>query len=579
MKSKSFLNIIKEKVNSYFSRNTDEKLVIGTDGISEDENLFLRFIESKNFSNAQLMLDNDFEVTETVSKLLYKKVLVKMYHIPMFKSLDKKFLKGQFIEKEKDNGESLNQILSFLIKNDLLGLNFLIETQKPESILATKQEVKESIIRDYGLDLEKQKEMLRRGMNGDTSYFRKYIVKNKEKELESNLSKVDNEIRHVIGHFKRLHLDINNRVMNVNSNIFVSPLSFINPLTSEVSSDCNPFLALSNFRTHISLKDICSLSMDERKNEEILKNKFSNLNENQFENIKETLDSPFLTNLFLLVQMSRHIIQHEVEKNGMLPEDLIMKVQELSNSERSAIKGLSVLTVFLYPECIKKIDKNLAIDILEKIKKIYDDNISGNDNRREHSIGDIDYALISLFSTKNYKGEPRPKSNELFLNFWKDLKDDVDGTKLKVNQDENLLQSFLERKRYSIGNIDYLSLAKSLDFDSEMIDILGTIQKVSNDIIKTLLKNSSQESLEYQQYIKSTNQAIFKMIDEYEQVKEIFESKDLINAREMNETYIASLKKNVFEFQKGLKTIMDYIHQENINSLNIHKNVVKKMTR
>lgn len=573
MKSKSFLNIIKEKINSYFTKSTEEKPVISTASINEDENLFFRFIESENFSNAQLMLDNDFDVTAQVSKWLYRDLLVKMYHFPMFKSLDKKFLRDEYIIKEKDNGESLNKTLTFLIKNDLLNLDFLFASQNPENLLATKQKVKENIIRDYGLDLEKQKEMLKRGMNGDTSYFRKYVVKNKEKELASNLSKVENEMRHVLGHFKRLHLDVDNKVMNINSNIFESSLSFNNPL-SNVASECNPFLALSNFRNHIPLKDICNLSIDERKNEDIVRDKFSYLNEDQFKLLSETLESPFLTNLFLLVQISRHIVKQEVEINGVLPEELIMKVQNFSDSERSAIKGIAIVTAVLYPESIKKLDKNLGLKILDKIKNIYDDNVAGNDNREEVGIEKL-YMLLN----RNYKSEPKPKSKEVFLDFWKSVKDDIDGTKILVNQDENLLKNFLEKKRYSLGNIDYVSVARSLEFDSEMIDILITIQNVSNDTIKTLSKNSSKESLEYQQYIKSTNQAIFKMIDEYEQIKEIFEGKDLANSKEMNATYISSLKKNVFEFQEGLKTIMDYIHQENINSLNIHQKVIKKMTR
>lgn len=513
MQINNFLQIIKQTLMTYILPNQKQK---------EIGDLFLRFVTDGNFENAQAMINNNLELTPNIINQVNNIVLGKICQSGCIRSINRDYLNEDFNLRSEKADIELYKSLRFSIKNDLLSIDLLFNSQKLDGFLKNDSEIRKLLLKKM------------------EDYYEDYpgLLKTEKSRLSKKIKSEKND-------FRNLKI-VGKGYSSEKSSIFNGSFLFENSIPQskvDIEIQNNPLLSFSHYLNHISLKEIISLSEKERTSVEIMTKKFPLLGAKQINDLISDLKYYNSDNMIILTQLSRHLIKKAVD-DGMLPETIINRAYKVNNKYKvkddMPIKDIAYIVVQLYPNVLHKLDSKILEDILKGIEKSFESS---------YDLG--------------------AKEKEKLKSYITQITDDISGKSMDRQNDQKLFEKFMGESQKEIKDMDYLNLAKSLNLSDELISKLEDTDNHANKIMKDLLGDSSQASLEYQQYIINTSKTLKKVIIDYVQLKELMSSEDT------SDTYNISLNKNIGDFKTGLLGIASSLFQNKMELLAENNKVMK----
>lgn len=293
------------------------------------------------------------------------------------------------------------------------------------------------------------------------------------------------------------------------------------------AEDGNVLLALNNKLFDLPL-DVLLKMKDKDANKEFFKETL-NLNNNEEMNAYDWASSYGNGVTMLLGAITVKVLKKDIESGKVLPESILKECLTIENSKK---KELIFLVVQHYPESLKKIDKEDAIEILSCL---------------DAHIDKIHEASFKYSETKR-----------VIKNYIKDLRTNV----LKQGED-SILQKIGSVKQEELEkNNDYVSFAKSLKLDSQLINILKIIEQEFTSLRVLNLNIDKSHTVD------GLESSLVKSLKIYSELKDLDKETDTKGLVDSFKTVLQSLQ-----------VIKDEEMRNTINSLNVSHNVHKRIMR
>lgn len=521
-----FLKIVDKTYQSLLFWNSEN---------NKENELFQRFFNNGDFERANIMLANNLKVNKASLKLLKDDLMSDIYYLPFFEKFPTRYLKEEFKKKIRDSDidkeyrdtlknellSSFRQKIETMIKHDLLDINFLYETQSLNILVNQSQ----------------MKEILKGVIKENTRW---------PSEEKAQLDKMDDTLRHQLIALKKLTI-----AMRSESKIglLMSSISFRYPVNTEsIGDSSNIFLALSTYENRIPIKELLNVDFKDRHKKVNVKEYLTGLNHGEINRYLNMGNQEYSNSLFLLTQLTRYLIQRAVEVDGITPESIVNKCFK-GASERDPLKGIGCTVVLLYPSTLNRVSSEIGLEILDIFKQRFEEDSSYYNHSEE--------------------------MKKMFSAHWEKTQKMISGKTVQDENDDILFKKFLEKNKVPNVGIkdDYVSLAKSLSLEDEIVDRLTRTQSVSKELLKQISEDNSEKGLERKKFIQNSGNVLYKIISDYSMVKDLLENK------ESSSEYLESLEKTISGVQEQIKNIMTEVHQENLETLSSSRVLVKKMIR